>query len=79
MLSFREYLISMIGVVNSGNQSDDVCQVKVRILPRQQKATAFGRDVAPHRRKLSAMGFARGAPQIRWINQDFPALGFSKI
>jgi hypothetical protein len=32
-------------------------------LPRQQKAMAFGRDVAPLGRKVGATGFARGAPQ----------------
>jgi len=34
-------------------------------LPRQQKATAFGRDVAPLGREVGATGFARGAPQSK--------------
>jgi hypothetical protein len=32
------------------------------ILPRQQKGTAFGRDVAPLGREVGVTGFARGAP-----------------
>ena len=34
------------------------------ILPRQQKGTAFGRDVAPLGRKVGATGFARGASPL---------------
>jgi hypothetical protein len=34
-------------------------------LPQQQKATAFGWDVAPLGRQLGATGFARGAPHYR--------------
>jgi len=36
---------------------------KTVFLPRQQKATAFGRDVAPLGRYSGATGLARGAPQ----------------
>jgi hypothetical protein len=46
--------------VASWQQSDDVCRAKFRLLPRQQKATAFGRDVAPHGRELGAPGLPVG-------------------
>jgi len=41
------------------------------ILPRQQKGTAFGRDVAPLGREVGVTGFARGLHIVSLIGSSF--------
>jgi hypothetical protein len=51
------------GHCRCGNDAQEIMNLlNSYFLPRQQKATAFGRDVAPLGREVGATGFARGVP-----------------